>query len=169
MLKRCGVASSRELKDLVAKRIRRASQVVGGEHLHPHRVVRAHDCALAAVDADVGVPDRDLLGQSPLLVSRGAGWEGSVHRERTHRKQVTLAGEDARGHPGHEVRRPGRDHLTQGSGRGDDRGHRELVQLGEGSVDGGEIALDDLTPPSAVGLLHCEPDGVDGLFLRQDP
>ena len=36
--------------------------------LHPDGGVRADDRALAAVDADVGVPDRDLLGDRPLLV-----------------------------------------------------------------------------------------------------
>ena len=41
------------------------------EHLHADRRMRAHDRAFAAVDTDIGIPDRDLLGDRALLVPRG--------------------------------------------------------------------------------------------------
>ena len=52
------------------------------EHLHPDRGVRAHDRALAAVDADLRVPDRDLGRDRALLVLGRPGREGAVHRQR---------------------------------------------------------------------------------------
>jgi hypothetical protein len=53
----------------------------GREDLHPDRGVRADHGALAAVDADRGIPDRDRLGDGPLLVLRGSGGERPVDRE----------------------------------------------------------------------------------------
>ena len=66
----------------------------GREDLHADRGVRADDGALAAVDADVGIPDRDLLGDGPLLVLVRAGRERAVDRQRADRQQVALAGHE---------------------------------------------------------------------------
>ena len=43
--------------------------------------VRADHDALAALDAQVGFPDRDVQRDVALLPLRGAGGEGAVHRE----------------------------------------------------------------------------------------
>ena len=56
--------SSRERKRLLAEAVRRAREGLRGEHLHADRRVRADDRALAAVDADRRVPDRDLVRRS---------------------------------------------------------------------------------------------------------
>ena len=74
------------------------STVEGGglEDLHADRGVRADDGALAAVDADVGIPDRDLLGDGPLLVLRRARRERAVDREGGDRQQISVAGHQHR-------------------------------------------------------------------------
>ena len=80
---------------LVQELVRGVGHRLGREDLHADGGVRADDGALAAVDADVGVPDRDLLGDGPLLVPGGAGGERAVDGQRAHRQQVAVAGHAA--------------------------------------------------------------------------
>ena len=61
--------------------------------LHPDRRVRADERALGAVDAELLVPDRQLVGEVPLLEVGGAEREGAVGRQRAHGQPVALAGE----------------------------------------------------------------------------
>ena len=84
-----------------------AREVLGGEGLHADGRVRAHDGALAAVDAQVGVPDGDRVGEAALLPPGRPGREGAVDGQGADGQQVALAGQ----HPGsdvaHEVRGAG--------------------------------------------------------------
>ena len=94
---------SRDRNSLCRKSAGAASSDGRREDLHPDRRVRADHRALAAVDADGRIPDRDHLGDRPLLVRRGAGRERAVDRQRAHRQQVAVAGHQSRRDPGHEV------------------------------------------------------------------
>ena len=114
------------------------------EHLHPDRRVRADDGALAAVDADVGVPDRDLLGDGPLLVLGGARRERAVDGEAPTRAAGRLRPPSAGRSPaatksgtssGSTLRRLRCDVAVAGTSTRAERGER--------GVDGRVVALDD--------------------------
>ncbi|MNE62602.1 hypothetical protein D3C80_1578910 [compost metagenome] len=49
--------------------------------LGPQRRVGADKDAVAALDADIGVPDRDLAGDIPLLEAAGGGGVSTIHRQ----------------------------------------------------------------------------------------
>ena len=108
---------SRDRNSLWRKPTGAASTAGGREHLHPDRRMRADHRAFAAVDADRRIPDRDHLGDRPLLVLRRPGRERAVDRKRAHRQQVAVAGHEARRDPGDEV----------GDVVGDRRGRRLFV------------------------------------------
>ena len=67
------------------KALRSTGDRFGREHFHAYDRVRAHDRALAAVDADVRVPDRHLHRNGPLLIASRAGRETAIHRQGRHR------------------------------------------------------------------------------------
>ncbi len=52
--------------------------------------VRAHQHALAALDAELLIPERDLRCEVPLFPLRRAGRERAIHREGTHGEPVAL-------------------------------------------------------------------------------
>ena len=60
--------------------------------------MRADKDALAALDAQVGLPDRDFQGDVALLPLGGAGGEGAVHRQGADRQVVALQGNDRAQH-----------------------------------------------------------------------
>ena len=88
------------------------------EDLHPDRRVRADHRAFAAVDADTWIPDRDLLGDGPLLVFRRPAGERAVDREGADGQQVALAGDQARGEARDEVRNTSEHSGSRQRGRG---------------------------------------------------
>ena len=86
------------------KAVGRAVELLGREDLHPDRCVRADDRALGAVDADRGIPDRDLVGDGALLVAGGSDRERAVDRERAHGQGLAAAGEHRGGRSAQGVR-----------------------------------------------------------------
>ena len=78
--------------------------------------MRADEAAVAALDAQVGVPDRDQLGDVALLVLGRAARVGAVDRQRADRQLVAAAGHHRRGHGAHELRRL-RGHHRRGLAR----------------------------------------------------
>src|SRR6478672_1963103 len=76
---------------------RRVTKVVDQVRLHADRSVRAHDRALSTVDAQIGLPDRELCRQLALLDARGAGREGAVERHRRYRQLIAVAGDQRSG------------------------------------------------------------------------
>ena len=163
------MASSRALKPLDLKLAGASAIALGLEDLHLDRVVRAHDRALAAVDADVGVPDRQLRGQPALLVARGAGREGAVDGQGADGQQVALAGEDA---GGDALRRSRARRRAPADGSRlvevTRSGHDQLVQLLQGAVDRGEVAVDHLRAAAAVAAHDGIADRGDRLLRRED-
>ena len=85
--------------------VRRALQVglvvvLGADH-----AVRADEAAVAALDAAVGIPHRDQLGDVALLVGRRAARVGAVHRQCADRQRVAASGHHLRGDGADELRR----------------------------------------------------------------
>ena len=74
--------------------------VPGADH-----AVRADEAAVAALDAEVGVPDGDQLGDVALLVRRRAARVGAVDRQRADRQVVAAAGHHLRGDGADELGR----------------------------------------------------------------
>ena len=151
-----------------------AAEAVGGAgeglrrvDLHADGGVRADDRALAALDADLGVPDGDLAGDGPLFELGGAGRERAVGRQRADGQQVAFAGHERAGDVFDELRGVvGHGGLDLPVAR-DLVGHRDAHELGERAVDGGVVALDDGRAAASVGLLDRLLDERRGLAGRQ--
>ena len=137
--------------------------------LHPDRGVRADEGALRAVDADRGIPDRDLCRDRALLDPAGARRERPVGGERAHRQRVALAGEHHRGHVADEVRLALEREMPVRARRHHDLlvGHRDLVHAVERPVDRLDVALDDGLAALAVRLAGRLLDRVHGLVERE--
>ncbi|MOA41873.1 hypothetical protein D3C78_1638780 [compost metagenome] len=56
--------------------------------LGPQRRVGADKDAVAALNADIGVPDGDLAGDIPLLEAAGGGGVSAVHRQHGDRDAI---------------------------------------------------------------------------------
>ena len=106
--------------------------------------VRTHEAAVAALDAEVGIPLRDELGDVPLLVGGGAARVGPVDGKRADGQLVAAAGEH-RGRDGANELGSVRGHdLRQAARRGRALRHRDPVETVESAIDRGLVALDDL-------------------------
>ena len=146
-----------------------AGKRLGSEDLHADGPVRADAGALAAVDANVGVPDRDLRRNGSFFVAGRPRREAAVRRERRDGQEVALAGHDRCRHVTDEVRRGLRDKGAERLGGCRLLGHLDLGQVGQRGVDGGEVALHDGAAPLAVGLLDRGLDLGHRLLGRQYP
>src|SRR5262249_30424325 len=71
------------------ERVRSAVQLLVVEVARANDAVRADEAAVAALDAEVGLPDSDKIGDVALLVRCGPAGVGAVHRERAHGQVVS--------------------------------------------------------------------------------
>ncbi len=145
----------RERNDLVLKSSG-ATSSAAGSYAFIRIAAWGHTIArLPAVDADVGLPDRDLGGELALLEARRAGGEGAVDGHGGHGEQIALAGHHLHGHAFDELRRPDRSRFEQPI-VGGDGGHLgrnlHLDHFAECPVDRRMVLLDDQPASSAVGL-----------------
>ena len=85
--------------------------------------VRADEAAVAALDAQVGVPDRDQLRDVALLVGRRAARVRAVHRQRADRQIVAPAGQHLGRDRANELGRMRGHHRRQPAGRRHPLGH----------------------------------------------
>ena len=76
--------------------------------------MRAHQDALIALDADAGVPHRDLEREVALLPLRGADRPCAVHGEGAHRQQIAFPGQEHGRDPLDEVGRQRRTPAADG-------------------------------------------------------
>ena len=144
--------------------------------LQVHRVVdlgadagvRAVQRALAALDAQLGIPHRHLERDVALLPPRGVRRPHAVVGDLADGQLVALAGHDPGGHVLHEVGRGRRHQLGLVVVAGHRRGHLDAVEIGDRLVDRVVVHLHDLLAPLAVGLVDGLLDGGDGLFRRDD-
>ncbi len=128
--------------------------------------VRADDRALSALDAEVRIPHRHLLGNVALFILCRPGRIGPVHRQCAHRQIVSLQGEHGRRDVADEFRRRVGHELVwvRVSGRGGR--YLDLEQVGDRGIDGFEILLDHLFALAGIGLFRCFLDRRDRLVAR---
>lgn len=141
--------------------VRFAVEGFGGIGLGANRRVRAGECAQSALDADVGVPDRDLAGDAPLLELCCGGGKGAVDRQGTDRQQISLPFQHHAGHALDEVRcrLTDRRNDTQRGGRFGRNGN--LVQVLQCRIDRGTVPLHDDFAALRVGLVDGPFDLID--------
>jgi len=130
--------------------------------------VRTNHGALAALDADLRIPDRDLQGDITLLVLRGPGLEGAVDGQRTHRYIIALFDDDLADHVADILRGVSRYYRRHLPGAGHHTRDRNLVEVRQGGVDRFIVLLHHGIALGAVGLFDCLFDILDRLFLGQD-
>jgi hypothetical protein len=131
--------------------------------------VRAHEAAVAALDAQLGVPLGDELGDVALLEGGRAAGVGAVDRQRADRQVVAAAGHHRRGDGADERRRVG-GHRRRRLARGRHAvGQLDPVQPFQRAVDRRLVALDDLGAAAAIGLGDRLLDAGDRRVARQHP
>ena len=132
--------------------------------------VGADEHALVALDAERGVPLRQVEGDGAFLQLGGGGGPAAVDRQGGDGQEVAFAGEQAGGDVAEKAGRKGGVAVGRGGGVGfvQRGGHGHLAQAGEGGVDGGVVHLHDLLALAGVGLGDRFLDVGDGLFLWED-
>ncbi len=125
--------------------------------LHADDGMRADDLAVAALRADLGLPDRHLIGQIFDFPGRGARRIRTVGREHASRQLVAFARDHRTKDVANELGRAvdnGGGHVEATS---DLTGHVDAMQIRECAVDGRVVHLDDL-------FAFADERAVDGLF-----
>ena len=130
--------------------------------------MRAHECAARAVDADVRIPDGDLLGDRSLFPLCGAGGEGAVDGQRRDGEEIAPPIHHHGGDPLDEVWGDVWDDARPGVGRSHIVGDVDLGQTLQCPLDRGDVAPHHDLAPLAVALVDVGLDGVDGLARRDD-
>src|SRR5208282_2412354 len=139
-------------------------RVVG---LKPYRRVRADKGALAALNAYIRLPNRNMDADIPLFILRRPGRPCSVGRYRRNRQVVALAGYylrcyipyKLRGHFGHRRLKPyrARDFSREG----------HFNDVLKGPVDSFIVHFDDCFPFLQVGLPDFSFDRPDSILFRK--
>ncbi len=148
------------------ERLRRAGERALVVDLRADGGVRTHQRALVALDADLGVPDRDLEREVPLLPFRRGHRPRAVHGKRADRQQVAFSGQDHRRHLLHEVGSAFRHERRAPVRRGDARRDGNLVQVRQRLIHDLAVPAHDLGAPLAVRLLDRLLDVLDRLVAR---
>ena len=130
--------------------------LAGADH-----AVRADEAAVAALDAQLGVPGRHDFGDVALLILRRAARVRAVHRQRTDRQLIPAAGHHRRGHGPHELRCVRGNHRRRLALGRHLLGHLYAVEMLQRAVDRRLVALYDLGAALAVGLGDRRLDPLD--------
>ncbi|MOA08487.1 hypothetical protein D3C78_1282590 [compost metagenome] len=137
--------------------------------LGPQRRVGADKDAVAALNADIGVPDGDLAGDIPLLEAAGGGGVSTIHRQHgdgdkiaAPRQHFTSDALDKVAAARRQWQRIVADLLVTG------RDHH-LTQVSQGIVHRREVARHHLGPLAGIALLYALLDQRNRLVPRQDP
>ena len=109
---RFGIAARVDRRGLEG--LRRAGQPALVVVLGANHAVWTDDRALAALDAEVGFPDRHVVGDVPLLVARRADRIRPVHRQRADGKRVATHRQDRRRSRRGRTRAPNRGRASGG-------------------------------------------------------
>ena len=129
--------------------------------------MRAHDAALAALEAQVRVPDRHFDGDVAFFEARRARRKRAVHRHVADGNGVAAPSHDLAGDLAHEQRRVGRHDGRDGVARAHAIGHTHLAQAGQCGIDRREVELHQVAALGAIGLLDGVLDLRNGLVGRQ--
>ena len=130
--------------------------------------MRADDHAFVALDAERGIPDRELEGEIAFFPFAGAGRPDTVGREGAHRQLVAAAGQEGSGDDPHKLRGLDRDRERPRARRGGGRGDNDLVDACHGFVHGVPVPLDELGTLAGVAFLDRVLDFRDCLVKRQN-
>ena len=112
--------------------------------------VRTNEAALSALDAEILLPDRDLVGDVALLVGAGAGGKRAVGRNQADGNVVAAPDEHLRRHLPHEIGRIGGHDGRAVAVAADGCRDLDLEEALQRSVDGGEVLRDDRFALAAV-------------------
>ena len=124
--------------------------------------------ALAALSAEGLVPDRDLEGDVAALPLRGGGGEGSVDGEGAHGEGIAVAGDDGGDHLLDELGGFDGDGAAHVEGTRNLGGNRDFMEMRQGRVHGGVVALHHGFAALAVSLVNGLLDGGDGFVGGQN-
>src|SRR5574341_192752 len=150
------------------ERLRRVRQQFLAVDFLPDNCVRTDHHTLAALNAQVRLPDRNLERQVALLPLSRPGRKRAVNRQRANGDLVPLEDDHRTEYLLDEVRRLIRDRRPARQLRGDLPRDLDLEQVLDGRVHRIEILLDDGLAALAVSLLDGVFDLGDGLLARQD-
>ena len=129
--------------------------------------MRTNHAAIAALDADIGLPDRHEVGDIALFpLGSGAGI-GAIHRQGADRQFVAAPGHHHRRHVAHELRRVGGHSRRQFDGAGRPRRHRHLAQIGQGVVHRLEVLAHHLFALAHIALFDRILDLFNRFIARQ--
>lgn len=136
--------------------------------LGPQRRVGADKDAVAALDADIRMPNRDLAGDIALLEAAGGGGVSAIHRQHGDGDQIAAPRQHLAGDPLDKLaatrcqrQRIVADLLLTGRD-----GH--LMEVGQGVIHRREVALDHFGPLAGIALLDALLDQRDRFVPWQD-
>ena len=126
-------------------------------HILPDAGVRAHKGAFAALDAQVGFPNRDFQGDIAFFPFGGGSGVGAVNRKSTHGQAVAFAADDGAQNLAYEFGRFRRDGGSQVGGAGNFSRYLHLMKMGQGLVHSSIVLLNNGFTTLPIGFL-------DGVF-----
>ena len=149
---------------------RRVLQFFFGSDLHADNAVRADERALAALDADGRIPNRNFGRDAAFFILSGTGRPGTVDNfaESGYRQLVAAVGNQFGRQFLDELRSVGRNRRLTMESRGNRRRILYLVQVGKRSVNRGKVLLNDGVALLAVGFLNRVFNLRNRLVFRQN-
>src|SRR5690554_6674805 len=103
--------------------------------------MRADKDALAALDAQIGLPDRDLKRNVALLPLGCSGRIGAICRQSADGEEIALTGNHGTENAANELRSIFGYGWAAGNGAGHLIGDLDFMQMHQGLVHGVEVAL----------------------------
>src|SRR5215472_17638107 len=131
--------------------------------------MRAYQHTFTALNAKVGVPYRNFLGDVALLPHGGSSRKGAVNRQRTDRQRITIAGDDGSQNVADEKRRFGRNGWKHVEYRRHATGNLHFAEIRKCLIYGGIVFLNDGVAPLSVCLLDRFFYGSNRLVAWQYP
>src|ERR1039458_9842454 len=150
-----------------AEAIRRSGEQGRLGHLSANHRVRAYHHALAALYANVLLPNRDFLRQVSLLPLRFSGGVGAVDRHCAYRQAIAGARHDGPKDVPNKFGRLVRYSRGQIEGAGRRFRNPHFRQVRQRIIHRGKVLLNHRLASLAVGLLDGMFDGRDGVFSRR--
>ena len=135
--------------------------------LGTNHTMRADIAAVAALNADVGLPQRYEIGNITLLPLCGAGWISTIHRDHGNWKIITVTGQHRSGHLLHKLGRMRRNHGCHAVTAADPGWHIHLMQVIKRGIYGLEVELNNFSTLFGIGFLNGCFDIGNGLISRQ--
>ena len=153
---------------LALERLRGVRQQRGIVDLGADYCVRADQHAFTTLDAQLLVPDGDLLSDVSLLPLGGAGGEGAVRRERADGQFIAATRDNFAKHIANKLGSARRYRRKDVKRRGYPVRNLHFKQMRQSLVDRIKIPFEDGFTAVAIGLFNGLLDGRDRFNARQD-